>query len=96
MSSSNFFDFVVFLVLVLVTGSSFMSISLLGLEFLFIRDLTKNQEIEIIPVWVLSNIWRLRRVKDAKFGMNVSKKKLLNAAKCYVYNFYCFWIINRW
>ena len=50
MSSSNFFDFVVFLVLVLVTGSSFMSISLLGLEFLFIRDLTKNQEIEIIPV----------------------------------------------
>ena len=41
-------------------------------------------------VWVLPNIWRLEQVRDTKFGMNVSKKTLLNAAKCQGYNFYHF------
>ena len=36
---------------------------------------------------VLPNIWRLEWVRDTKFGMDVSKKMLLNAAKCQGYSF---------
>ena len=45
------------------------------------KELTRNPEIRNTSVWVLLNIRRLERVKDAKFGTNVSNKKLLNAAK---------------
>ena len=60
-----------------ITGSGVMTI------FLY-KELTKNPEIGINPVWVLLNIWRLGQVGDTKFDMNVSNKILLNAAKCRV------------
>ena len=58
-----------------VTGQSFMSISSLVLElwkFSFTRDWSEIRKSEI--PWntrVFPNIWRLGRVRDAKFGMNV-------------------------
>ena len=58
------------------------------------KGLTRNLEIGNTPVWVLPNIWRLGRVRDTKFGMNVSNKKSLNAATCQDYSFYRFWIIE--
>ena len=45
-------------------------------------------------VWVLPNISRLRKIKDTKFGTNVSNEMLLNTEKCEVYSFYCFWVTN--
>ena len=54
----------------------------------FYKGLTGNSEIANTPVWVLSNIWRLGRVRNAKFGTNVSSKMLLKAAKCQGYSFY--------
>ena len=82
MTSRHFFDVVIFLLSILVTGPSFMSISSLVLElwqFSFIRDWP---EIGNSPVWVLPNIWRLGRVRNTKFGTKISNKILLNAAKC--------------
>ena len=46
-------------------------------NFFFVKDLTRNPEIENTPVWVLSIIWRLGQVRVTKFGMNVSNKKFL-------------------
>ena len=69
----------------IITGSGVMTIS-------FYKGLTRNPEIGNTPVWVLPNIWRLGRVRDTKFGMNVSNKKLLNAAKCHGYSFYRSWV----
>ena len=61
----------------------------------FYKVLTRNLEIGNTPVWVLSNIWRLGgHVRDTKFGTNVSKKKLLNAAKCQGCSFYRLWVIK--
>ena len=60
----------------------------------FYQGLTRNPEIGNTLVWVLPNIWRLRQVRDTKFGMNVSIKMLLNAEKCKVHSFYCFWLIK--
>ena len=54
----------------IITGSVVMT------SFLY-KGLTRNPEIGNTPVWVLPNIWRLRRVRDTKFGTNVSKKLLL-------------------
>ena len=54
------------------------------------KGLTKNPEIRNTPVWVLPNIWRLRRLRNTKFGTNVSNEKLPNTAKCQGYNFYRF------
>ena len=92
-----FFDVLLFLLSSLVTGSSFMSISLLVSELrqlLFTRDLTRNPEIENTPVWILFNIWRLeKRLTDTKFGMNVSLK-VTSVEKCQVYSFYRFWVIK--
>ena len=90
-SPSIFFDVVLFLLLRLVTGQSFMSISSLVLElwqFPFIRDWPEIRKLDI---------WRLGRVtnRNTKFGLNVSNKMLLNAAKCQGYNFYRFWVIKR-
>ena len=78
-SLSDYFNLDVFHLSSLVTGPSLMSISWLVLEsrqFSFI----KNWAISV--QYVLSNIWRLAYVRDAKFCPNVSNKKLLNAAKC--------------
>ena len=60
----------------------------------FNKGLTKNPEIGNTPVWVLPIIWRLGQVRDTKFGMNVSNKMLLNAAKYQGYSFYRFWVFK--
>ena len=66
-----------------------------GVMAIFVyKRLTRNPEIGNNPVCALSNIWRLGRVKDTKFGRNVSNEKLLNAATCQVYRFYRFWDIK--
>ena len=54
----------------IITGSVVMT------SFLY-KGLTRNPEIGNTPLRVLPNIWRLRRVRDTKFGTNVSKKLLL-------------------
>ena len=49
-----------------------------GVVTIFVyKRLTRNREIGNTPVWVLPNIWKLGRVKDTKFGTNVSDKNLL-------------------
>ena len=58
----------------IITGSIVMLI------FLY-KGLTESLEIGNIPVWVLFYIWRLGRVRDTKFGMNVSDEILLNFVK---------------
>ena len=58
------------------------------------KRLIRNLQIRNIHFWVLPNIWRLVRVRDTTFGMNVSKEMLLNAAKCQRYNFHCFGVIK--
>ena len=60
----------------------------------FYKGLTRNPEIRNTRAWVLPNIWRLRQVKDTKFGTNVSNKMLLNAAKCQGCSFYHFGVIK--
>ena len=86
----NFFDVVLFRLSNLVTGPSFMAISSLVLELwqFFYKELTRNPEIRNTAVWRLPNIWVFRRVKDTKFGTNVSNKIPRNAAKCQDYSFY--------
>ena len=51
-------------------------------------------EIGNTPVCVLPDIWRLERVRDTKFGTNISNEMLLNAAKCQGHSFYCFRVIK--
>ena len=68
----------------IITGSGIMTI-------FFYNGLTRNPEIGNTPIWVLPNIWRLRRVSDTKFG---SDEMLPNAAKFQVYSFYRFWVIK--
>ena len=60
----------------IITGSGVIAI-------FFYKGLTRNREIGNTAVWVLPNIWRLARVRDSKFGTDVSNKMLLNAAKCH-------------
>ena len=96
-SSSMFFDVVLILLWSLVIDSNFMLVSLLVLElwqFSLIRDWLEIPEIANTPIWVLPNIWRLRRVRDTKFGTNVSNGMLLNAGKCQDYSLYCYWVIS--
>ena len=98
MTSSAIF-FTLFLLSSLITGPSFMTISSQVLElwqFPFIRKgLTRNHlEIGNTPVWVFRNIWRLGKVRNTKFGKNVSNKILLDAAKCQSYSFYLSWVIK--
>ena len=71
----------------IITGSGVMTIS-------FYKELTRNPQIGNTPAWVLPNIWRLRRVRNTKFGTNISNKILLNAEKCQGYSFYRFWVIK--
>ena len=60
----------------------------------FYKGLTRNPEIGNTPVWVLSNIWRLGRVRDTEFGTILSNKMLANATKWQGYSFYRFWVIK--
>ena len=81
----------------IVTGRNFMSVSLLVLElwqFSFIRDWSGFRKSEIELSEFFPNIWRLGRIRDSTFGMNVSNKMLLNAAKCQAYSIYRFWVIT--
>ena len=72
---------------IIITGSGVMTI-------FFYKGLTINPEVQNTTVWVFLNIWRLRRVRNTKFGRNISNKMLLNAAKCQGYSFYRFWVIK--
>ena len=58
----------------IITGSGIMT------NF-FCKGLTRNPEIRNTPVWVLPNIWRLERVMNTKFGVNVSNRVSTNATK---------------
>ena len=71
----------------IITGSGVMRI-------FFYKGFTRNLEIRNISIGVLPNNWRLGRVRDTKFGMNVSNKMLLDAAKYQGRNFYRFWVIK--
>ena len=71
----------------IITGSGVMAIS-------FYKGLIRNVEIGNTPVWVVSNIWRLGRARNTKFGTNVSNKMLLVPAKCQGYSLYRFWVIK--
>ena len=71
----------------IIPGSGVMSI-------FFSKGLTINLEIRNTPTWVLPNIWRLVRVRDTKFGTNVSNKMIVNAAKCQRYSLYHIWVIK--
>ena len=46
------------------------------------------------PIWSLPSISRLGEVRDIKFGINVSNRKLLNSAKFQGSRFYRFWAIK--
>ena len=63
-------------------------------KFSFIKDWPEFRISQYAPVWVFFNIWRLGWVRDTKFGTNVSKEILLNAAKRHRYSFYNFWVIK--
>ena len=71
----------------IISGSGVMTI-------FFYKRLTWNPEITNTSIWVLPNIWRMGRVRDTKFGTNVSNEMLLNAAKLKGYIFYRFWVIK--
>ena len=60
----------------------------------FYKRLAKNSDIGNTPVWVLPNVLRLGRVRDTKFGADVSNEMLLNTTKCQGYRFYRFWVIK--
>ena len=61
----------------------------------FYKGLARNPEIGNTPVSALSNIWRLGKVRNTKFGTNVSNKMLLNTAKFQDYSFYHFWVTKE-
>ena len=88
-----FDTFFLFLLTILVTGPSFMSISWLVLElqkFPFIRDWLEiwKSEISSSQFWAIS---RDGQIRDTKFGTNVANKMLLNAVKFQGCSFNCFW-----
>ena len=78
-----------FLLLCLVTGPSFITISISSLvlelwQYLFIRDLTRNLQIGNTLVWVLSNIRGLGQLNETKFSIKSQIKSY----------FYRFLVIN--
>ena len=98
----SFFDIVLFVLSSLVTDPNFMYIDMYiditgsgVMTISFCLGLTRNPETRNTPVWVLSNIWRLGRVRNTKFGTNVCTKILLNDAKCQSYSFYYFCVIKE-
>ena len=52
-----------------------------------------HQKSRNTPIWVFPNIWGLGKVRDIKFGTNVSNIGLLNAAKWQGYSFYRYLVI---
>ena len=90
----NLFDVSEFLLLSLVTGSSFMLISVLVLElwqFSFIRDWPEVRILEI----PLSEFFSIcGDCRDTIFGKHFSDENLLNAEKCQGCSFYRFKIIK--
>ena len=46
------------------------------MKILFYKGLTRNPEIGNTSAWVLPSIWRLRRVRDTKFGNNFSHARV--------------------
>ena len=56
----------------------------------FYKGLTRNLGIRNTPAEFCPISGGLGQVGDTKFGRNVPKKMLLNAAKCQGYSFYCF------
>ena len=96
-SSSTFSEAVLFLLASFVYWSKFhvnITASSGGMTISFYKKLTRTPEIGNTPVWVLPNTWRLGRVRNTKYGTNVSHKMLLNAAKFQGYSFYRFWVIK--
>ena len=97
------FSVVLFFLLSLVTGPSFMSWFMFHvsvscsriLKIFFYKVLTGNPGIKITPVWFLLNIWTLGYVMDTKFDTNVSNRILLHAAKCQSYSLYLFQLIGK-
>ena len=94
MSSSNFFDVVLFLLSSLVTGPSFMSISSLVLElwqFSFIRDWPEIRKSEIPPseFCPISGYWDELWIPN--LVTNVSNIILPNVTKFQGYRFYRFY-----
>ena len=75
--------------------SKFLVNIITGVMAIFIYKELKSQIIGNIPIWVLPNNWKLKQVRNTKFGTNVSKKMLLNAAKCQGYTFYHLWVIKE-
>ena len=87
------FSVVLFFLLSLVTGPSFMSWFMFHVSVY--KVLTRNPEIKITPVWFLLNFWTLGYVMDTKFDTNVSNRILLHAAKCQSYSLYLFQLIGK-
>ena len=61
----------------------------------FYKGLTRNPEIGNISVWVLPKIWSLEKVRDTKFGTDVSDKMLLNTTKYQGYSLCLSWVIKE-
>ena len=98
MSSSNNFEGSLVSVVMFIYWSKFHLniITRSGVKTIcFYKGLTRNVEIGNTPVSVLPNFSRLGRVRNVKFGTNVSNKMLLNAAKCQGYSFYRFWVTKE-
>ena len=72
-----------------ITSSWFMTIFVLGFG-----QKSRNRKYPLSEFFSINICWRLGRIRDAKFGMNVSSEKLLNLAKCQVYSLQDFWIIK--
>ena len=71
----------------IIIGSGAITIS-------FHKGLTRNPEFRNTPVWVLPYTLRLGKVRNTKFGTNVSSKMLFNDEKCQVNSFCGFWVIK--
>ena len=72
----------------IVRGSGVMTI------FVYQR-LARSLEIGNNPVKVLPNSCIMGRVRDTKFGTNITNEKLLNTANCQGYSFYRFWVVRE-
>ena len=69
-----------------MTGSGVVTISFILSYYQF--SLSRKSKIGNTPIRVLPSIWRLGKVRNTKFGTNVSNKMLMNAAKFQDYSFY--------
>ena len=95
-SSLISFKISIFLLPSLSVGTSFTSISWLLLELWqisFIKDWPEimKPEIPLSEFCEISGEWG---VLGIPYLVQMSLIKLLNAAKCQSYSFYCFWVIN--